>query len=378
MGFLRKALRMDKEATDCSASLSKAPIIDCKIFAYSTSKHLSQLYTGFSLLAKEGHIKLRQESSNLPLRGVSQKQIGLHGLFVAVNDKLFYYDLWDHHKLNTHVLGVTDVYFKRSYLESGLEEAHTSKVHPLGLNYEIYIDSFDYYELQRLAARYNHPRGFAHELVFIVRKGTGIGSQNIPTLDKMWSKPSFNQQPKVLFSVLAWNPDELAVHAKAEREEREVINATRARCIELLGKEFGKNFYGGFAHSDYARKLFPKLLLPDQRTFAKETYIRTVRQYPICVATTGLHGSIGWKMGEYVAFSRAIVSERLNYSVPGNFSHGRNYLEFATPEQCMEQTVKLFADRHLQDQMMENNWKYYQSYMRPDRLVWRSLMIGLT
>jgi hypothetical protein len=77
-----------------------------------------------------------------------------------------------------------------------------------------------------------------------------------------------------------------------------------------------------------------RMLLPDNRMSDKKTTSGLLRDYPICVATTGLHGSIEWKMAEYIAVSKAIVSEELNYSVSADFARGKNCLDFTTPEEC--------------------------------------------
>jgi hypothetical protein len=99
----------------------------------------------------------------------------------------------------------------------------------------------------------------------------------------------------------------------------------------------------------------------------------TMRSHPICVATTGLHGSIGWKLAEYVAFSKAIVTEKLHYSVTGDFGPNRNYLEFASPEDCAAAAVRLVEDRDLREALMLNNAAYYRAYVRPDALVANAL-----
>jgi hypothetical protein len=103
-----------------------------------------------------------------------------------------------------------------------------------------------------------------------------------------------------------------------------------------------------------------------------------LHEYPICIATTGLYNSIGWKFGEYVAFSKAIVSEKLLYEVPGNFGPGKNYAEFETAEQCVDQAVALVNEKTTREQMMENNYRYYNEYLAPDKLVWRTLEKAVT
>jgi hypothetical protein len=95
------------------------------------------------------------------------------------------------------------------------------------------------------------------------------------------------------------------------------------------------------------------------------------------VATTGLHGSTGWKLAEYVAFAKAIVSERLVYEVPGAFAPGRNYIEFTSPEECLNGAVRLIEDGALRQQLMQNNAAYYRDYLRPDALVRNALQTAL-
>jgi hypothetical protein len=96
------------------------------------------------------------------------------------------------------------------------------------------------------------------------------------------------------------------------------------------------------------------------------------------VATTGLHGSTGWKFAEYIAFSKAIVSEELNYEVPGKLEHGKNYLAFNSPEDCVNQVRLLFSDHHLRNSIMANNALYYLSFLRPDVLVVNTILTALS
>ena len=91
------------------------------------------------------------------------------------------------------------------------------------------------------------------------------------------------------------------------------------------------------------------------------------------MTTVGLNGSNGWKLGEYVAFSKAIVTEPLRFRVIGDFEKEKNYLEFVNPEELIESVTRLYEDRNLRMAIMMNNYRYYQSYVRPDALVLNSL-----
>jgi hypothetical protein len=173
----------------------------------------------------------------------------------------------------------------------------------------------------------------------------------------------------------AW--DHNKARSKAKSEERDFMNNTRAQCIRLLKKEFGVHFLGGFAHSVYSNDRFRDCLLPDNKLSQKKNYMELLREFPICIATTGLHGSIGWKLAEYVSYSKAIVTERLNYQVPGHFQKELNYLDFVSPEDCVESAVRLFHNYNLRCQFMINNYRYYYSYLRPDSLVLNTLAIAI-
>ena len=157
------------------------------------------------------------------------------------------------------------------------------------------------------------------------------------------------------------------------RADCEAVNEMRAACIRAARAEFGDRFYGGFAIDDFTRREYGDCLLPDQEASERRAFLARVRDSAVCVATTGLHGSIGWKMAEYVAASRAIVSEPLRYEVPGGFAAGRNFLEFTSLESFIASVERLLRDVSLREDMMRANWEYYWRWVRPDAQVMRTL-----
>lgn len=114
--------------------------------------------------------------------------------------------------------------------------------------------------------------------------------------------------------------------------------------------------------------MHPDLVLSRYETL-KVNYINRLKSSTICIATTGLHDSIGWKMAEYVAASKCIVSEPLRYELPGNFNAGENYLEYTDARTLLLAVDKLMNDSVLRFNMQMNNYKYYNHYLRPDSLM---------
>jgi hypothetical protein len=345
-------------------------VINCKLTCHSNSPHLSQIFTGFALLHRAGVITLSQECGRRNRLDVAKPQHlrdarDAH-LLVTVNDKLrLYYDTHDSYEIDEEAAKEVDCYFKRSYARPKIPASLVNKVFPLGFNYELYPGDPDDFESQRRHA-FKQDRDGAQPPPFR------------PTPETMYSAPEESLPPQVLFMTRAWDPFDNSERPDEKIKERVRLNETRARIIELLRQEFGDDFLGGFSHTDYAVRNYGPMLLPDAEISAKENYVRVLGSYPICVATAGLHGSIGWKMGEYVAFSRAIVSETMTCQVPGDFKEGRNYLRFDTAERCVDAARELFSDAGMRRRIMKANHEYYLSRLKPEAMIKMTLEIGLS
>src|SRR5688572_10337051 len=354
---------------------------ECRLIWYSSSAHLDQVHTGFMMLHQGGLIRLSQRLSKTPFAPSSLPHLkasaGAH-LTALVNGELrIHYDCHDAVELNEQRLADCDFYFKRSFSASyvGSLPKPGAQVLPLGLNYRVLPDAPELHSLHR---------------ALMVRGARAKLATSLETLDDLnWVKytprvrelqalPDPDAPPRVLFLVAAYDPDDKANRSPQKRAEIQQTNAMRARCIELLRRALGARFYGGFIPGPYSCRAFGGLLANEADVTRKRQYIDLLKSFPICVATTGLHGSIGWKFAEYVALSKAIVSEKLNYQVPGDLAEERNYLEFASPEQCVEQAARLLESREERGRLMFNNARYYQAYLRPDVLVLNSLLKALS
>jgi len=225
-----------------------------------------------------------------------------------------------------------------------------NKVRPLGLYYPVFPCTLDFYSVQR---NFLLGKGI-HRLSGFKTHGAFSSFRFLPNISNTWSGPIDKIQ------------------------ERERINEMRTNCIKLLRTEFGNKFYGGFIHTDFAKRRYAEYLMPDNTCSIKRNYFNLLRTYPICVATSGLHRSIGAKFAEYIAFSRAILSEKLNYEVPGDLLSEKNYLEFQSPEECVSNAVRLFSDKQLRNELMRNNQLYYHFYLRPDSQVLRTITLALS
>ncbi len=350
-------------------------MIECKLFCPSASEHLLQIYAGFSELAHRKLIRLHP----IRMQGYSGKMIGNSVLRVEVERRYqAVYDTADTCHLSDRVdLNEVDFYFKRSYRsEIAASLPQGDKIRPLGLGYLVY-SRHDF--LYRRAFWSAHPREIVVQLLRanpalarLLMIKTSVFTSEIGRFE---GAPKVNSEPLILFITRLWRPERADTVEKAE--ERERINSMRVDCIRLLRKEFGAHFIGGLIPNEYSQKHYPDALLEDARVVHKHRYLNLMHQADICVTTTGLEGSNSWKLAEYVAASKAIVAERLNYFVPGGFEAGKNYLEFTTAEECAAKVVELYTRPEERWAMAARNLNYYYHYLRPDALIWNSLMTVL-
>jgi hypothetical protein len=340
------------------------PLFKCE-FNYFPSRHLSYIYDGFERLRKIGLIDVKINRLSLKqVKPVLNVQIdGKYNVVYDTLDGLNWIDGSIEENLNYFENEIkADFYFKRSFNNEIIDHAPKNcKVYPLGLNVPFRPEG-------------KYPETLQYKFKKILKDNYFIS--------KYYKKTSFcrrdleyyplpNKEHKILFLTQLWNPYESKLgHLK---EERLLINANRIRCIKALRKEFGKMFVGGLQYNSYLGSNSESLLMPLSMT-NRENFLKIIKEHNICIATTGLHSSIGSKFGEYVAASRAIVTEPLNYELPGDFENKKNYLMFYNEHELIENIHHLLKHDEKLNNMMENNFHYYNNYVRSDSLVLNSLL----
>jgi len=324
---------------------------------FFNSRHLHQIYDGFYKLEKQGICKLEWT----PYSFGCMKPV----LRTEINGKTVIFDCLDGYNwINASIeenlkayqkdFSSCDYYFKRSY------DPQYGIGRPLGLNYEVLPEFFPPFHSQTplewlLFSLYNY---------FPIPMGP-------LTCERISYEPKVKKDGKVIFLCRLWDPDN--TNDNDFRTERRMINQYRIDLVATLRRELGDLFVGGISRDSYSAKHCPKeLLMPHFLTYRK-TYIKTMHNCNIGIATDGLHKSIGWKFGEYVASSKAIVTESLKYQVTGDFREGKNYLCFNDDTSLIKQVRSLLNDEKAMSDMMRMNHRYFNQYVRPDQFVLRAL-----
>jgi hypothetical protein len=352
----------------------------CIVYANSYCEHVMQLYAGLYVLRLDGAIDLDQKFG----RGALNHRLGeplaagfasksLPALLLDVEGAgLVLFDLRDGGNFYEEALDQVSLYVKRSY-RRGLYGRHAYKFIPMGLNYLLYLDRTTALELVRALRQFDASIKSAKMLAAaLARIVPGAGAlHTVPTLKSLAPAPE-PRTLRAIFLCATWQPD--ADHAP---EEVKPLNDFRAACIRTLRRRFGEQFLGGFARTAHAAALYPDWLAPAGVRTQRSDYLKLLRQFAVCVATTGYFDSIGWKFAEYTALGKAIVCEPLRFELPGPIAPGANYLEFSTPQQCADRVAELFGAAAMRHEMGERNHRYFEEFARPEAVVGRAIYAAL-
>lgn len=333
------------------------PFFDCQI-EFCPSPHLTQIYDGFARLQQKGLIALKAKRITLEHSKPVIKVIvnnkytliydtldGLNWIDGNLKENLKYF------KSNIEC----DFYFKRSFKPELQNHLKKGKIHPLGLNFP-----FDY--------EGNYPLTISERFKSLVKQYIKKDTFKQTTYEY---PPVKHPTTKILFLCGLWNPEQ--VNSSELKAQRNQINNDRMAFVRACKSEFGDQFTGGIQIDNYSQRIAKDLLVPSTIT-KKQNFLNAIKEHNICIATTGLHYSTGWKFAEYTAASRAIISEPLHYGLPGDFKKDKNYLSFSNTEELIANIHNLLNNPSKMEDMMMENHQYYTNYVYSEKMILNTLL----
>ncbi|MEY8848965.1 hypothetical protein AB9K26_09125 [Psychroserpens sp. XS_ASV72] len=333
------------------------PFFNCLI-EFCPSPHLTQIYDGFWKLKQKGFINLETKRITLKDSKPIIKVI-VNNTYTLIYDTLDGFN-WTDGSFEENLEFVNsnykcDFYFKRSFNTTLQKHLKDFNLYPLGLNFP-----FDY--------EGNYPLTTSERTKSIVKKYL---KKNTFKSDIYEYPPFKHSEDKILFLCGLWNPDQ--VNSNTLKEQRQQINNDRMAFVRACKAEFGDRFTGGIQIDAYSQKVANDILVPLKIT-KKENFLNAIKEHNICIATTGLHNSIGWKFAEYTAASRAIISEPLHYELPGGFKENKNYLSFNTTDELISNIHDLLTNTDKMKSMMVENHRYYTNYVDSEKMILNTLL----
>ncbi len=247
-------------------------------------------------------------------------------------------------------LAESDVYFKRSLFApdlAHLDTARRSRILPFG---PIFVTSVPHHRMGLIAGWIRRgERGSWRGLLDYFR---------LPPPTNFHREANFTPSPHILLQTRLWTDAEVTGKPSAEE-----INAGRIEIVRALRDHFGPRFIGGLVPTPLACATQPSLLCagPTHR----RAYLAAMHRCLIGVYTPGLHHSIAWKLGEYLASALCVVAPPFRNTFAEPFIEGRHYVAFDTPDRCIAQCERLLTDPALAAAMRAANAAYHREHGAP-------------
>jgi glycosyltransferase involved in cell wall biosynthesis len=101
-------------------------------------------------------------------------------------------------------------------------------------------------------------------------------------------------------------------------------------------------------------------------------YLPRVQRSMVAFNTPAVHGCHGWKLGEYLALGKAIVTTPLLRALPAPLVHGEHaHIVDGSVESLCEAITLLREDRGYRMRLERGARAYFDQYLAPRRVIER-------
>jgi glycosyltransferase involved in cell wall biosynthesis len=149
-------------------------------------------------------------------------------------------------------------------------------------------------------------------------------------------------------------------------------NLMRKNFIETCQQgdcEFEGGFLATKQHPQYEEFKHLCFLKP----YSTATYLKKTKESAIVFNTPTVHNCHGWKLGEFLAMGKAIISTPLSNRLPENLVHGEN-IHFISSIDELESSIQLLLNNSDYRKKLELGAKaYYEKYADPQQVIQRIL-----
>lgn len=149
-------------------------------------------------------------------------------------------------------------------------------------------------------------------------------------------------------------------------------NNNRALFIETCKSNENINFEGGFVSRSNGDNLgFDHLVYSE--IIPLQTYIEKVKNSAFVFNTPAVLSCHGWKLAEFLALGKAIISTSHHNQLPADLLHEKHLLYAENQEEINLAIEKLTTDISLKKNLELASRNYFETYLAPQKVIKRLL-----
>ncbi len=162
-------------------------------------------------------------------------------------------------------------------------------------------------------------------------------------------------------------------HASTLWRKEPDTNTLRARFMDIANNNPKIKFDGGFAPgkqdvvNGFDHLIMPKKMIYDQ-------YLEKVKRSLVVFNTPAVQGCLGWKLAEYMACGKAIISMPISQLLPAPLNNHEHIHFVDGTNKSLENAInEIRTNKKYRKRLESNSREYYQKYLSPkavmDRIV---------
>jgi glycosyltransferase involved in cell wall biosynthesis len=175
-------------------------------------------------------------------------------------------------------------------------------------------------------------------------------------------------------------PISVYTHARSERKyvffvgsvwKREAqTNEYRALFMDVCRSTPGLRFEGGFPPRSDHYQPFEHLLMSQRVPFSQ--YLEKTKKSALVFNTPAVNGCLGWKLAEYFALGKAIISTDVGRVLPAPLVHGEHIHFVDGSETSIRDAInRIISDDGYRAKLEMGARDYYDTYLSPRRVIER-------
>lgn len=148
----------------------------------------------------------------------------------------------------------------------------------------------------------------------------------------------------------------------------EGVNKTRANFIRACKKVNGLDFEGGLVAQTGGRSSEDKFADCLYDGVSMDKWMQKTKKSILVFNTPAFWNCHGWKLGEYLALGKCIVSTKLSNDLPYPLEHGVNIHYVDNSESAMKEAIEyILSHPEYQQKLEEGARRYWNKYGTPER-----------
>ena len=268
------------------------------------------------------------------------------------HEKRIVIDAVDMPNINKDVLEWCDVYGKVNFSYAELPSRHVEKIVPIGPSFGVRIWPFFYAGVLALS---NWPKSKLRKKYFrsYIANYFRQFRYRLPESQYFYTIPEKNY---IFFLSTIW-------------KGFPKTNNYRMTFIKYCKSMESIEFEGGFA-PQINNKASGYDEYKISRRYGIAEYIEKTKRSMIVFNTPAVKDCLGWKLGEYLALGKAIISTPLVREMPAKLIHGKHVHFTDGSEESIYEAIKLILnDQEYRKTLEINAREYYLEYLKPERVI---------